>query len=186
MTSQHHRLDRVRELANIGAGHAAGALAKLVGRTIWMEVPRADALREDVEPRAASFAADGAAVFFELQGGIAGMMAVIFSRPSLEVMVMEMMGADAYGVAAAVESAVREAGNIIVSHYVSAIADTLGAAVIPSVPLLAGEAVPEALAAILRERRAGGPNGESTCVLVESPLFDPSREVEGFLVLVVD
>jgi chemotaxis protein CheC len=172
MRTEHARLDRLRELANIGAGHAAGALGKLVGRTIWMDVPRAAALREDIEAHAARSAADGAAVFFELQGGIDGVMAVIFSRRSLEIMVTEMMGADAYGRAAVVESAVREAGNIIVSHYVSAIADTLGAAVIPSVPLLAGDAVPEALAAILRERcAAGGRSRVPSVVLVESPLW---------------
>ena len=33
------QIDRLMELANIGAGHAAGAFSQLVGRTIWTEVP---------------------------------------------------------------------------------------------------------------------------------------------------
>jgi len=33
-------LDRLCELANVGAGHAAGALARLIGCTVWMDPPR--------------------------------------------------------------------------------------------------------------------------------------------------
>ena len=33
-------IDRLSELANIGAGHAAGAFAQLTGRSIKMKVPR--------------------------------------------------------------------------------------------------------------------------------------------------
>ena len=80
-------LDRARELASIGAGHAAGALARLINRTIWMEVPRAQPVDAGTVPRAAALAQDGTAIFFELQGGVGGMMAVVFSRASLEVIV---------------------------------------------------------------------------------------------------
>jgi len=100
-------LDRARELASIGAGHAAGALARLINRTIWMEVPRAQPVDAGTVPRAAALAEDGSAIFFELQGGVGGMMAVVFSRASLEVIVTEMMGADAYELESAVESASR-------------------------------------------------------------------------------
>lgn len=174
-------LDRARELANIGAGHAAGALARLVNRAIWTEVPRAQALEEDVTPFAARAAEDGAAVFFELTGGVGGMVAVVFSRASLEVIVTEMMGAQAYGVESAVESAVREAGNILVSHYASAIADTLGTLVLPSVPLLAEQAGPGALASLVSRRP-----GDSPRLLLESRLFDPAHDVEGWVTLVLE
>ncbi len=174
-------LDRARELASIGAGHAAGALGRLVNRAIWTEVPRAQALGEGVAPFAARAAEDGSAVFFELTGGVGGMVAVVFSRASLEVIVTEMMGAQAYGVESAVESAVREAGNILVSHYASAIADTLGTLVMPSVPLLAEQAGPGALASLV----SPGPS-DSPRLILESRLFDPAHDVEGWLMLVLE
>jgi len=172
---------RARELANIGAGHAAGALARLVGRTIRMEVTCVQRLDEHPRPHASRIAEEGTAVFFELRGGIAGMMAVVFSRASLEVIVTEMMGAHAYGLDTAVESAVREAGNMLASHYASAIADTLGTTVMPSVPLLTAQALPAALASVVAWRA-----GEPPRLLIETAIFDLEREVEGFLLLVPD
>lgn len=174
-------LDRARELANIGAGHAAGALGRLVNRLIWTEVPRAQALEEGIASSAARAAEDGAAVFFELSGGMGGMVAVVFSRASLEVIVTEMMGAQAYGVESAVESAVREAGNMLVSHYASAIADTLGTRVLPSVPLLADQAGSSALSSLVSWRP-----GDARRLLLESRLFDPDHDVEGWLLLILE
>lgn len=167
---------RVRELANIGAGHAATALARLVRRTIYMGVPRVAARTPGLVPEAASAADGGTAICFGLQGGMGGTMAVVFSRGSLEVLVTEMMGADAYGVDKAVESAVREAGNMLVSHYVSAMADALGTVVMPSVPLLTEPRELPAWLADLGDEPGG--------VVVECPLFDPDRSVVGFLIFV--
>ena len=167
-------VDRLRELANIGAGHAATALARLVRRTIHMDVPTVRRTSENPLPEAAT-AAGGTAICFQLQGGFGGMMAVVFPRSSLEVLVTEIMGADAYGLARAVESAVREAGNILVSHYASAISDTLGAKVLISVPLLTG---PEQMASWVNAL------SDSAGLLIESEVFDGERELEGYLLLV--
>ena len=166
-------LDRMRELASIGAGHAATALAQLVRRTIHMDVPSVDIA--GAVPAAARGVSGGSAICFGLEGGFVGNTAVVFSRTSLEVLVSEVMGADAYGGDTAVESAVREAGNILVSHYASAIADTLHACVLPTVPLLTE---PEDLGAWVDD--VGG----ATAVVVASSLYDDERELEGYLVLV--
>jgi chemotaxis protein CheC len=166
-------LDRMRELANIGAGHAATALAQLVRRTIHMDVPSVDV--GGSAPEAACGASGGSAICFGLEGGFVGDMAVVFSRSSLEVLVSEVMGADAYGGDTAVESAVREAGNILVSHYASAIADTLHACVLPTVPLLTE---PHDLDIWVDD--VGG----ATAVVVASSLYDDERELEGYLLLV--
>jgi len=170
------RMDRIRELTNIGAGHAAAALSRLVRRTIWMDVPRPSYRSPDLVPEAARAAEGGTAICFGLHGGVGGTMAVVFSRSSLEVLVTEMMGADAYGLDKAVESAVREAGNMLVSHFVSALADFLGTVVMPSVPLLTEPPELPAWLATLDEEPGG--------VVVECPLFDRRREVVGFLLFV--
>ena len=100
-------------------------------------------------------------------------MAVVFSRSCLELIVTEMMGADAYGLERAVESAVREAGNVLVSHFASAIGDVLGRIVLPSVPLLDG---PGDLDAFLDGLRAAA--RRPSCGR-ERDLLDSAREVAG-------
>lgn len=171
-------VDRVRELAGIGAGHAAGALAQLVGRPIRMDVPRVELRGPGVVPEITRLGEGGSAIFFRLHGGVGGAVAVVFSRGCLEVIVTEMMGADAYGLETVVESAVREAGNMLVSHYASAIADALGTVVLPSVPLLTD---PISLDAFL-----DGCEPPLARVVIESAIFDSEREIEGTLVLVPD
>src|SRR3990172_2129642 len=69
-------IDRLSELLNIGAGHAASALALLLGRTFWMRVPRALRVGADAAPLAGELAlrheiARGGAPPFE-GGGSAG------------------------------------------------------------------------------------------------------------------
>ena len=59
-------LDRLCELANVGAGHAATALARLVGRPIRMSVPRVR--MGTASTGATPLAADDAWIFFEVQG----------------------------------------------------------------------------------------------------------------------
>ena len=50
-TLKPNQLDALREVANIGAGHAATALSQMVGSTIMISVPRINVTRlEDVPP----------------------------------------------------------------------------------------------------------------------------------------
>ena len=167
-------VDRLRELASIGAGHAATALGSLVRRPIEMEVPAVRVMSANPMPAAVA-AEGGSAICFHLMGGFTGVVAVVFSRGSLEVLVNEVMGADAYGLDRAVESAVRETGNILVSHFANAIADTLGTMVLPSVPLLTQ---PDDLGGWVNA--VAGAAG----LQIETPIFDRERELEGYLLLV--
>jgi chemotaxis protein CheY-P-specific phosphatase CheC len=70
---------------------------------------------------------------------------------------------------------------MLVSHYASAIADTLGTVVLPSIPVLTEEAVPAALGSVVSWRA-----GEPERLLLESPIYDGTREVQGYLVLVLE
>ena len=48
------QIDALREVANIGAGHAATALSQMIGETIMISVPRINVSRlEEVEGRIA-------------------------------------------------------------------------------------------------------------------------------------
>jgi chemotaxis protein CheY-P-specific phosphatase CheC len=78
------------------------------------------------------------------------------------------------------ESALAEVGNILVSHAVSAMADTLGVAMRPSPPLLALEGGVSVLAERLSQRGAG------VALRLEAEISDPSGEMRSRLVFVPD
>jgi chemotaxis protein CheC len=141
-------LDQLCELANVGAGHAANALARLVGRTIRMHVPRV----RMGSPQPASDLGDDAWIFFDVHGALGGALVFRWPNAGREDLVGQLAGHALTRVQA--ESALREVGNILASHALSAVADLLGTRVVPSPPSLVFEPMGPALAA-WRARSAG-------------------------------
>jgi chemotaxis protein CheC len=150
-------VDRVRELTSIGAGHAATAFARLVGRPCQMRVPTVRLLR-------AEFAATPfvAAVRDQLVEQLIGLPAEKAPQETAQ-------------------SALREFGNILASHVVSPMADALGVAILPSIPVLAMEDGLEALGSLIGLRQAGQP-----ALRIETEISDRRRDFRGLLVFVPD
>ncbi len=168
----HHsprELDRWAELANIGAGHAAGALAVLLGRTIRMQVPRlSEAPTRAPEPAAPE--PDATGVLFRVEGGFGGSLAVLFPDSARASLLARLLGTpESESAPEQVESALGEAGNILASHALSALADTLAARVVPSVPQVERCAT-----------RRPGP------LRIETPLVDAAGTLQGLLVWTPD
>jgi chemotaxis protein CheC len=165
----HDELDRLCELANVGAGHAAGALAQLLGRPICMSVPcvqRGDAAGAAAAPGGTS------GIFFEVEGGIGGIFAVLFPPRVRDALLAELLGVAQLDSEQS-ESALREVGNILASHALSAVADLIGVRVLPSLPTLALEAAGSVLASL--RVRFDEP-------AIESQLVDRSGDLRGLLV----
>jgi chemotaxis protein CheC len=172
-------VDRLRELANIGAGHAAGALAQLLGRPIRMEVPRvrierAQARAPSPDPRA--FSGPATVVWFEVHGGPGGLLAVVLPEREMDTLLEAVLGAPELERADQAESALQEVGNILASHALSAVADTLGALVLPSIPRL--ETGP---AAARVSPLAAEPAGAER-LRIETDLVDADGDLHGVLV----
>ena len=63
------QLDALREVANIGAGHAATALSQMVGETIMISVPTINVSRlEEVPPQVSAPEEPVAAVLMHMLG----------------------------------------------------------------------------------------------------------------------
>lgn len=176
-TASSRELDRLCELANIGAGHAATAFAQLAGRPVWMDVPRVRAVSPDapVDP-VRGIGTTG--IFFEVDGSIGALLAILFEPSQCEAVAERLLGRrDGPLDPQAIKAVLTEVGNILASHVVSAIADTVGGKVMPSVPgLVMGDA-----ARVLAERSEG-----RAPVRIESVLRDASGDLGGRLVLVPD
>ena len=181
-------VDRVRELTSIGAGHAATAFARLVGRTCQMRVPTVRLLR--AESAATTFVAsartDGdrgmTGIFFEIEGGLGGIIAILFSPASRDQLVEHLTGeSPTEGSSPSAESALREFGNILASHVVSPMADALGVAILPSVPVLAMEDAREVLGSLIGLRKGGRP-----ALRIETEISDHRSDFQSLLVFVPD
>ena len=182
-------VDRVREFTSIGAGHAATALAQIVGSPCAMRVPTARVLpAEHASAPLVASAADRemVGVFFEVEGGLGGVLALLFPMETCHRLVERLLGAPRSRRPVAVnpelaESAIREVGNILASHVASSHAELLGTTVVPSIPVLAMEDAPQALASLLALRESAGP-----ALRVETEISDRRRDIQGVLVFVPD
>ncbi|MEB2345841.1 MAG: chemotaxis protein CheC [Deltaproteobacteria bacterium] len=166
-------LDRLCELANVGAGHAAGALARLLGCTVWMDPPRVRVVRRGEEAGGA-LAASTSGVFFAVEGAIGGTFGVLFPQRARESLLLALLG-DPDPHSEEAESALREVGNMLASHALSAVADLIGDRVLPSLPVLAEEGA----GAVLGARQARGEP-----VRIESRLVDGAGGLRSLLVWV--
>ena len=176
-------IDRLAELASVGAGHAAGAFAQLVGQTIRMEVPVIieggwEASLSDPSP---GDRADrqSTGVFFQFEGCLDAIVGILFPGVASEALVRKIVGIESGELALpVVESALMEVGNILASHVASAIADTLGSRLLPSIPSLAMENAEEALISFV-EASVG-----SCGLRIESTFSDETGLLRGRLILI--
>jgi chemotaxis protein CheC len=134
------QLDALREVANIGAGHAATALSSMTGNTIMVTVPRMTVSRlEDVPATFTGPEEPVAAILMQMLGDLSGRTLVMFPRTTslrlVEVMLSRPLGSlDNLG--SLERSAIQEAGNILSGAYMNALSDFMGLMLLPSPPTL--------------------------------------------------
>jgi chemotaxis protein CheC len=181
-------VDRVRELTNIGAGHAATAFAALVGTPIRMRVPTVRILRAAAAGSAFVATANDderrgmAGIFFEMEGGLGGVLALLFPIASRDRILEALTGSRPDALASEVaHSALREVGNILVSHVANAMADTLGTRILPSIPVLAMDDAISALASLVATRGMG-----DAALRIETEISDAEGRFRGVLAFVPD
>ena len=135
------QLDALREVANIGAGHAATALSTMTGGTIMITVPTINVARlEDVPPQISAPEEPVAAVLMHMLGDLTGRTLLVFPKPTAlrlsELMLRRPQGSS-QELGALEQSAIKEAGNILSGAYMNALSDFMGLMLLPSPPSLA-------------------------------------------------
>jgi len=136
------QLDGLREVANIGAGHAATALSQMVNDRVMLEVPELRVVPlEDVPELIGPPDEVVSAVMMKLLGDVTGRTVQIFPASAASAVVKALTGrADVrfpedFGDLEI--SAVTEISNILVGAYVNALSEFLGMMLIMSVPAMA-------------------------------------------------
>jgi chemotaxis protein CheY-P-specific phosphatase CheC len=154
-------VDRLRELAHIGASWAATAFARIVGRTILTRVP--------VVHGSERFRKKGewhTGILCDIAGDLDGLVAVFLTH-AVRATMAALLCSNENPPREMVASSLTAFGNILTSQTVSAMADTVGGRIMPGLPELVLEDAEEALRARLLPRHRPPP-----LLYIESELFD--------------
>jgi len=181
------QLDALREVANIGAGHAATALSQMVGETIMISVPTINIARlEDVPPQVGEPDQPVAAVLMHMLGDLTGRTLLVFPRRTAirlaELLLRRKSPPDDFSEMQ--QSAIKEAGNILSSAYMNALSDFMGMMLLPSPPSLAIDMSTAVLTTAYLQ--FGSDKDYVFCVESEFRLSDIGEKLSGYFLLLPD
>jgi chemotaxis protein CheC len=180
-------LDALREVANIGAAHAATALSQMIGETIMISVPTINvSLLEDVPPQVAGPDEPVAAVLMHMLGDLTGRTLLVFPRRTAlrlaELLLRRHTGSREFSEME--QSAIKEAGNILSSAYMNALSDFMGMMLLPSPPSLAVDMSNAVLTTAYLQ--FGSDKDYVFCVESEFTMNDTAEKLRGYFLLLPD
>lgn len=136
------QLDAVKEVANIGAAHAATALSQMTGRVTMIDVPELSIVKlEEVDRLLGEPGEPVAAVMMKVLGDMTGRTVQVFPAESAVRLTSMLMDGPApefpEGFTEVHHSTLMEIGNVIVGAYLNALSEFMGMLLIMSVPAIA-------------------------------------------------
>ena len=174
--------DALKEVGNIGAGHAATALSQLLNTKINLSEPRIDVIKfRDLASRVGHENGMVAALHMYIRGESPGQIVVLFDREQavdfVSTFLKRVIG-DIQVFDSINDSTLKEIGNIIAGAYLSAINNLTGQNVLPSVPTLSYGTVQAAFRTLMSILP------DQDVFLIESAFLDKEREVAGQFILI--
>lgn len=146
------RRDGLREVATIGAGHAATALSQLTNRRIMISVPQ---VRRAAATEVASLVGEVgdhvAVVGMRMLGDLTGRALLIFGDTDATLLcdlILRRELGPQRALGELEQSGLKEVGNIVCSAYLTALSNLMGMMLLPSVPTLTVGSLAGALAAM--------------------------------------
>ena len=134
------QLDTLKEVSNIGMGHAATALSQMIGKRVNLTVPNVTITEISQVPEHLGGAEKMmVGITLQILGDARGSIMLLFPEESAHRLLCSLLGQQEKGLVMTEVSvsALKEVGNILASAYLSALGKLLNKTLIPSVPLLA-------------------------------------------------
>ena len=183
------QLDALREVANIGAGHAATALSTMTGQPIMIKVPTITIARlEEVPSHVVAQPEDAVAVvLLQMLGDLTGRALLVFPEQTacrLAEMMLQRPRGSSPAIAMLEQSALKECGNILSGAYLNALADFMHLMLLPSPPLLAVDMASAVLSSAFLQ--FGDGRDVVFCVESEFQMRDDGQALRGFFLLLPD
>lgn len=182
------RLDALKEVASIGAGHAATALSLMTGARIMIDVPMVNVGQlAELVPAIADPEAHIVSVTMDMHGSLNGQtllaLPVLTGRRLADLMLRRERRARGEGFDRLEESALKEAGNILGGAYMTALSDFLGMHLMPSPPRFRVGTTREILDDC---NAAAAPEVAVCCVETEFSFEEVGERFRGFFLLLPD
>ena len=182
------QLDALKEVENIGAGHAATALSLMTNRRIMISVPKISVTRlEDVAELLGDPREVVAAILLHMLGDLTGRTLLVFPEPSAKRL-CDLLLARPSGTTQTFgeleQSSLKEAGNILCGAYMNALSSFMGMMLLPSVPSL----VIDSAATVLTSTylNFGSDRDYVFCVETTFDFVADSETLQGHFLLVPD
>lgn len=179
-------MDVLKEVGNIGAGHAATALSHLLDKPIDMAVPRVQLLPfEEIAECVGGAEQLVLAVFLRVEGDAPGNLFFIMSPEAGKNLLQRLAGievGEGVNFSEMEQSALCEIGNILAGSYLSSLADFTKLAMTPTVPGLAMDMAGAILSYGLIQF---GEMGDDA-LLINTTFLEGQNEVEGQFFLIPD
>ena len=173
--------DALKEVGNIGAGHAATSLSQLLNTTIALSEPSIDILKfRDLSLR---FTAERqvAALHMYVRGEAPGQIVVLIDHEHaqgyVESFITRIIG-EIRIYDSIVDTTLKELGNFMAGAYLTALSSLTGVALVPSVPMLSYGTVHAAFRSLLSILP------DQDVFLIESSFLDKDRDVCGRFILI--
>ncbi len=182
------QLDALREVANIGAAHAATALSQMTEQTIMIAVPTINITAlEEIQPSVAAPEEPVAAVLMNMLGDLTGKTLLVFPKSTairLAELLLRRPHAGGGELTELEQSAIKEAGNILSGAYMNALSDFMGLMLLPSPPSLAIDMSRAVLTTAYLQ--FGTDRDLVFCVETEFFMQDVNERLRGFFLLLPD
>ena len=174
--------DALKEVGNIGAGHAATALSQLLNTTIKLTEPRIDIIKfRDLTNRVGHNDGIVAALHMYVRGEAPGQMLVLFDRENalefVNAFIKRIVG-NIQIFDSIIDSTLKELGNILAGSYLTALIQLTGVNLLPSVPTLSYGTVQAAFRTLMSVLP------DQDVFLVENDFIDPRTTVSGQFILI--
>lgn len=180
------QMDVLKEVGNIGAGHAATALSTLLDKPIDMLVPKVRMLPfEEICESVGGAETVVLAIFLRVDGDAPGNMFFILDLDAAKNMLRDLIGLNIENQEEYSElelSALNEIGNILAGSYLSSLADFTNLNMQPTVPALAIDMAGAILSYGLLQF---GQMGDQA-LLIDTKFMEGENEVQGHFFLIPD
>lgn len=182
------QLDALKEISNIGMGHAATALSQMLGQRINLRVPRVSVAKISAVPELLGGAETlMVGITLQILGDARGSIMLLFPKDSAHRLVCCLLQREerALVMNELTVSVLKEVGNILASAYLSAIGNLLNKTLIPSVPLLAYDMAGAVVDYVLIDLSKGG----NLALMVETDFSGedgPANQVKGHFFMMPD
>lgn len=180
------QMDVLKEVGNIGAGHAATALSKLLDKPVDMMVPKVRMVPfEEIAESVGGQEQVVVAIFLRVDGETPGNMFFILTQESAKGLLRKIVGIDVESEDCYSEmelSALNEIGNILAGSYLTSLADFTNLNMQPTVPSLAIDMAGAILTYGLLQYGQMGDHA----LLIDTAFLEGKDEVEGHFFLIPD